>query len=139
MGLEIPTPKTPGDEIRRTEAPAPAFVGFLILALAVLIGLFGWLVLDAMYYIGDDGLPHRATLSAAGHDPAIPEVSFTIFGFKEVSFFTSEQTLVSFWLACIFFCLFAIILLYQRYFLDHITIAKRRFRKWEDEGVQLHG
>ena len=40
--------------------------------------------------------------------------------------------------ACAFFSLWYIIFLWQRFFKDHVTIAKRRFRKWEDEGVQLH-
>jgi hypothetical protein len=30
-----------------------------------------------------------------------------------------------------------VVFLYQRGFVDHVTIAKKRFRKWEDEGVQF--
>ena len=59
-------------------------------------------------------------------------------GFKDVTFFNNEQTIVSFWIAIIFFALTYMIFLYQRFFKDHVTIYKKRFRKWEDEGVQLH-
>jgi hypothetical protein len=138
MGLDIPTPKVPGTEVRRTPARPTAVAGGLIFALLILELVFMGLVFSAVYDL-DGFTPKLAHLSAAGHDPAIPKFGFSIFGFKDVEFFTSEQTLLSFWLACTFFCLFTIIMLYQRCFLDHVTVAKRRFRKWEDEGVQLHG
>jgi uncharacterized membrane protein len=127
-GLEVQTGKVPGTVIRTTPAPRPAFIGFLILVLAVIEFVFVGLVFVA--------IAHNAN-NAAAHDPAIPNGVINI-GFQKIQFFKNEQTIISFWLACIFFCLFEIIFLYQRYFLDHVTIAKRRFRKWEDEGVQLH-
>jgi hypothetical protein len=129
MGLEIQTGKTPGAEVRRTPAPRPAFIGLLILGLLGIILLMAGLVFTAIA---------SGANNAAAHHPDIPEVSFTIFGFKEVSFFKNEQTIISFWLSIIFFSLFYMIFLYQRFFKDHVTINKKRFRKWEDEGVQLH-
>lgn len=122
MGLEIQTGKVPGTEIRRTPATRPAFAGLLILLLTALEVLFIVLVFAA--------LGNNAN-NAGAHDPAISKAPLG-------SLFLNEQTIVSFWLGCVFYCLFGIILLYQRYFTDHVTIAKRRFRKWEDEGVQLH-
>ena len=127
-GLEIPTGKVPGTEVRRTPAPRPAFIGALILILCVIELVFVVLVFMA---IGEHAN------NAATHDPRIPNGTINIY-FQHITFFKNEQTIVSFWLACIFFCLFEIIFLYQRFFMDHVTIAKRRFRKWEDEGVQLH-
>ena len=127
-GLEVQTGKVPGTEVRRTPATRPPFIGFLILVLAAIELLFVVLVFMA---IG------AGANNAAAHDPAIPNGSINM-GFQKIEFFLNEQTIISFWLACIFFCLFGIIFLYQRFFLDHVTIAKRRFRKWEDEGVQLH-
>jgi len=127
-GLEIQTGKVPGTEVRRTPAPRPAFIGALIVILAVIEFTFVVLVFMA--------IAHHAN-NAAAHDPRIPDGTINIY-FQHITFFKNEQTIVSFWLACIFFCLFEIIFLYQRFFLDHVTIAKRRFRKWEDEGVQLH-
>ena len=127
-GLEVQTGKVPGTVVRTTPAPRPAFIGFLILVLAAIELTFTVLVFMA---IGS------GANNAAAHDPAIPNGTINI-GFRQIEFFLNEQTIVSFWLACIFFCLFGIIFLYQRFFLDHVTIAKKRFRKWEDEGVQLH-
>jgi hypothetical protein len=127
-GLEVQTGKVPGTVVRTTPATRPAFIGFLILVLAVIELTFTVLVFMA---IG------AGANNAAAHDPAIPNGTINI-GFRQIEFFLNEQTIVSFWLACIFFCLFGIIFLYQRFFLDHVTIAKKRFRKWEDEGVQLH-
>ena len=127
-GLEVQTGKVPGTVIRRTPAERPAFVGFLILVLAAIELLFVVLIFMA---IG------AGANNAAAHDPAIPNATLNM-GFRQIEFFLNEQTIISFWLACVFFCLFGIIFLYQRFFLDHVTIAKKRFRKWEDEGVQLH-
>jgi preprotein translocase subunit SecG len=127
-GLEIQTGKVPGTVVRTTPAERPPFIGFLILVLAVIELVFVALVFLA---IGN------GANNAAAHDPAIPNGSINM-GFQKIEFFLNEQTIVSFWLACIFFCLFGIIFFYQRYFMDHVTIAKKRFRKWEDEGVQLH-
>ena len=130
MGLEITTNKIPGVEIRRTPASAPAMAGAMILALTVIIFLFIGLIFSAVYsYDSEKGL-HLAKLDALDHDPAIDEAPLG-------TIFKGEQTIVSFWLACTLFSLFFVILLYQRYFLDHVTIAKKRFRKWEDEGVQF--
>lgn len=130
MGLEIPSAKVPGTVVRTTAAPRPAFIGLLIVVLTVIIFVMGGLTMYAVLVKGAN--------NAAAHDPAIPEYTVSIFGFKEFNFFINEQTIVSFWLAVIFFSLFELIFLYQRFFVDHVTIAKRRFRKWEDEGVQLH-
>jgi Na+/proline symporter len=127
-GLEVQTGKVPGTEIRRTPASRPSFIGFLILVLAVIELVFVGLVFTAIGNGAND---------AAAHDPAIPNGAID-FGFQRFEFFLNEQTIISFWLACIFFCLFGIIFLYQRFFMDHVTIAKKRYRKWEDEGVQLH-
>ena len=127
-GLEIPTGKVPGTVVRTTPAPRPAFIGLLILGLAAIEMLFVVLVFWA--------LANHAN-NAAAHDPRIPEFTFNIY-FQQIHFFKNEQTIISFWLACAFFCLWDIIFLYQRFFTDHVTIAKKRFRKWEDEGVQLH-
>ena len=127
-GLEIQTGKVPGTEVRRTPAQRPPFIGLLILALSAIELLFVVLIFMA---IG------AGANNAAAHDPAIPDGHLNM-GFQDIRFFLNEQTIISFWLACTFFCLFGIIFLYQRFFLDHVTIAKRRFRKWEDEGVQLH-
>ena len=128
-GLEVQTGKVPGTVIRRTPAPRPAFAGLLIVASALLELVFVVLVFWA---IG------KGANSASGLDPRIPVFTLDIY-FQKIPFFISEQTLISFWLACIFFLLWYIIFLYQRFFVDHVTIAKKRFRKWEDEGVQLHG
>lgn len=123
MGLEIPTNKTPGDVIRSTEAERPAFIGLLIVGLTALELIFMVLLIA--------GVAQGAN-SATHVDPAISEAPFG-------TVLKSEQQILSFWLAGAFYCLAFIIFLYQRYFMDHVTIAKRRFRKWEDEGVQLHG
>lgn len=127
-GLEIQTGKVPGTVVRRTPAQRPAFIGLLIVALAGIEFLF---VILVFWAVG------TGANSAAGLDPAIPTATLDIY-YQEIPFFTSEQTLISFWLACIFFALWYMLFLYQRYFVDHVTIAKKRFRKWEDEGVQLH-
>jgi hypothetical protein len=127
--LEIQTGKVPGTEVRRTPAPRPAFIGLLILGLLGIILMMTVLTFVAIANGAND---------AAAHDPAIPNVSFSIFGFKEVEFFLNEQTIISFWISIIFFSLWYMIFLYQRFFKDHVTINKKRFRKWEDEGVQLH-
>lgn len=129
MGLEIQTGKVPGAVVRATPAERPAFIGLLILGLLGIILLMTTLVFWAVA---------SGANSAAGLDPAIPTVTFSIFGFKEITFFLSEQTLISFWISIIFFSLTYMIFLYQRYFRDHVTVYKKRFRKWEDEGVQLH-
>lgn len=127
-GLEVQTGKVPGTVVRRTPAPRPAFIGLLIVASALIELTFVVLVFWALA---------NGANSAHGLDPEIPQGTIDIY-FQEIPFFTSEQTLISFWLACTFFTLWFIIFLYQRYFIDHVTIAKKRFRKWEDEGVQLH-
>jgi hypothetical protein len=129
LGLEIPTGKVPGTEIRRTPAERPALIGMLILAGCALILLFASLFFWALVSGAND---------AAAHHPDIPNGKISIFGFISFEFFKNEQTIVSFWLACMFFTLAYILFLYQRFFVDHVTIAKKRFRKWEDEGVQLH-
>jgi hypothetical protein len=134
MGLEIQTGKVPGTEIRRTPAQRPAFIGGLILGLLAIELLFFVLVGMAVYQdmIADptSGIPDAN--NAAGHDPRIPDLVFGPF-----TLFKNEQTIVSFWIACIFFALAFMIFLYQRFFKDHVTISKRRFRKWEDEGGQF--
>lgn len=122
MGLEIRTNKTPGDEIRRTEAERPAMAGFMILALTLLEFVFVYLVFHAVF----NGYNSPTTVGTALQNQPLTAI------------FKSDQQIISLWLACIFFNLSFITFLYQRYFMDHITIAKRRFRKWEDEGVQLH-
>lgn len=127
-GLEVQTGKVPGTVIRRTAASRPAFIGMLIVASALLELVFTVLVFWAIF---------KGANSAAGLDPRIPVVTLDIY-FQKIPFFISEQTLISFWLACIFFLLWYILFLYQRFFVDHVTIAKKRFRKWEDEGVQLN-
>lgn len=121
MGLEIPTNKTPGAVLRETEAQRPAFIGLCIVALTGIE-----LVLMALVFIA---IGNGANM-AADMDPAIKEAFLG-------PVLKSEQQVVSLWLAGVFFNLAFIIFLYQRFFTDHRTIAKRRFRKWEDEGVQL--
>ena len=121
MGLEVPTNKTPGDVLRTTGAERPAFIGMLILLLTVVE-----LVFMALVFIA---LANGANL-ATEVDPKIAAA----FGGKVLK---SEQQIISLWIAGTFYCLAVIIFFYQRYFMDHVTIAKRRFRKWEDEGVQL--
>jgi beta-lactamase regulating signal transducer with metallopeptidase domain len=127
-GLEVQTGKVPGTEIRRTPASRPAFIGFLILVLAAIELVFVGLVFTAIGNGAND---------AAAHDPAIPNSSINM-GFQRIEFFLNEQTIISFWISIIFFSLWYMIFLYQRFFKDHVTINKKRFRKWEDEGVQLH-
>lgn len=131
-GLEIPTGKVPGTEIRRSPAERPAFVGALILGLFVCQLIFLFLIGGALYqdFIAN-GKDIPDANNAAAHDPAID-------GAPLGTLFKNEQTIVAFWIACVFFCLAEMLFLYQRFFKDHVTIAKRRFRKWEDEGVQLH-
>jgi hypothetical protein len=130
--LEIPTGKVPGTEIRRSPAERPAVVGAMILGLLVCQLIFLFLIGSALYQdaIGDGKKVPDAN-NAAAHAPAIDHAPLG-------TLFKNEQTIISFWIACVFFCLAHMVFLYQRYFKDHVTIAKRRFRKWEDEGVQLH-
>lgn len=120
MGLEVQTNKTPGDVLRNTEPERPSFIGLLILSLTVLELVFVSLTFIAVA---------NGANSATAVDPAISEAPFG-------KVLKSEQQIISFWLAGAFYCLAFIIFLYQRFFMDHTTIAKKRFRKWEDEGVQ---
>lgn len=129
MGLEIPTGKTPGTVVRATPAGRPAIVGAMILGLFLIQILFFVLIFWAVFWNGAN--------DAGAKDPAIDQWSDEYL--LGISPFLNEQTIISFWIAMTFFCLFAMILLYQRFFKDHVTITKKRFRKWEDEGVQLHG
>lgn len=121
MGLEIPTNKEPGTVIRETDAPRPALIGLCIVLLTLIEFVFVVLIFWAL---GNN--------ANSAHDMA-PEVAAAPLG--EV--LKSEQQVISLWLAGAFFNLSFIIFLYQRFFMDHVTIAKRRFRKWEDEGVQF--
>ncbi len=122
MGLEIPTNKVPGTVIRSSEPQRPAVIGLAIVALTAIE-----LVLMVLVFIA---LGNGAN-NAADHDPAIDAAPLG-------TIVSNEQSIIALWLAGVFFCLGTITLLYQRYFMDHVTVAKRRFRKWEDEGVQLH-
>lgn len=122
MGLEIPTNKTPGDEIRRTDAERPAVVGLMIVTLTLLQLVLVFLVFYAVV---------KGYNSPTSVGTALEGQPFT-------KILKSDQQIISFWLGGLFINLSFITLLYQRYFMDHVTIAKRRFRKWEDEGVQLH-
>lgn len=121
MGLEIPTNKTPGDEIRRTPGERPQVVGLMIVLLTLLELVFFYLIFDAVAngYNSPSAVTEGVAAAPLG------------------GIFKSDQQIIASWLAGSFYCLSMIILLYQRYFMDHVTIAKRRFRKWEDEGVQL--
>jgi Na+/proline symporter len=121
MGLEIPTNKTPGDEVRRTAAPRPALVGLMIIALT----LIQWVLLVLVFWAVAKGWNSPSHVT--------PQVASAPLG----GILKSDQQIIAAWLGGIFYCLAFIIFLYQRYFMDHVTIAKRRFRKWEDEGVQL--
>lgn len=121
MGLEIATNKTPGEEIRRTPAERPAMAGALILALTVIQFVFLVLVIQAV--AAGWNSPHTIT-----EEVATAPLS---------GLFKSDQQIISSWIAGIFFCISFSALLYQRYFMDHVVLAKRRFRKWEDEGVQF--
>ncbi len=121
MGLEIPTNKTPGTEIRRTAAERPPLVGLMILLLTIIEFVLLALVFNAVWEGWNS--PHTMTEEVA-HAPLS-------------GLFGADQRIIASWFAGIFFCLGFICLLYQRYFMDHVTIAKKRFRKWEDEGVQL--
>ncbi len=135
MGLEIQTGKTPGTVVRATPAPRPAIIGAMILGLFLIQMVYVVLIGMALYQdaIEDPTDPHKpGANNAAEHHPAIDDAPMG-------PMFKNEQTIISFWIAMTFFCLFGMILLYQRYFKDHVTITKKRFRKWEDEGVQLHG
>ncbi len=125
MGLEIATNKTPGQTIRETGAQRPAFIGLCIVALTVIEFVFLALVLNVTLFPGT-----VEPLSAYQMDPHVEEAPLA-------KLWISEQQIVSLWLAGSFFTLSFIIFLYQRFFMDHVTIAKRRFRKWEDEGVQF--
>ncbi len=121
MGLEIPTNKTPGEELRRTPAERPALVGLMILLLTIIEFVLLALVFNAIWEGWNS--PHTMT----------EEVTNAPLS----GLFDGDQRIISSWLAGIFISLGFISLLYQRYFMDHVTIAKKRFRKWEDEGVQL--
>jgi hypothetical protein len=125
MGLEIQTGKVPGTEVRRTAAPRPKIVGLMILGLTGIT----WAMLILTIWAVHDGAN-----DAAKHDPAIPDwhVPYT-----PIVLFKNEQTIISFWISIAFFSMSFAGFLYQRYFRDHVTIAKKRFRKWEDEGVQF--
>ncbi len=125
MGLEIATNKVPGTTIRETEAQRPAFIGLCIVALTVIEFVFVALVLNITLFPGT-----AEPLSAYQMDPEVEAAPLA-------KWFISEQQIVSLWLAGSFFTLSFIIFLYQRFFMDHLTIAKKRFRKWEDEGVQF--
>jgi hypothetical protein len=130
--LEIPTGKVPGTEVRRSLAERPALVGAMILGLFVCQLIFLFLIGGALYQdFISDGKKIPDANNAAAHHPAIDHAPLG-------TLFKNEQTIVSFWIACVFFSLAYMVFLYQRFFKDHVTIAKRRFRKWEDEGVQLH-
>ena len=125
MGLEIQSSKVPGTEIRRTPAQRPAMIGLCIVGLTLIEFVFVALVLNITLFPGTD-----EPLSAHHMDPEVHAQPLA-------PLFVSEQQIVSIWLAGAFFTLAWIVFLYQRYFMDHVTIAKRRFRKWEDEGVQF--
>ncbi len=122
MGLEIQTNKVPGSIIRATPGRRPAIIGLAIVALTAIELVFMTLIFIALA---------SGANNAGDHDPAIDAAPLG-------TVISNEQSIIALWLACVFFCLGTITLLYQRYFMDHVTIAKRRFRKWEDEGVQLH-
>lgn len=130
--LEVQTGKVPGTVVRSTKASRPAFVGALILGLFVVqlifLGLVSMAIWQDMIADPKKGIPDAN--NAAEHDPAIESAPLA-------NLFVNEQTIVSFWLACLFFAFSYMVFLYQRYFRDHTTIVKKRFRKWEDEGVQL--
>lgn len=119
MGLEIPTNKTPGDVARVTEAPRPAIIGWAILALTALELVFAYLI----FYAINNGYNSPTKVTTA--------VANAPFG----AILKSDQQIVAIWLAGLFYCLALIIFLYQRFFMDHVTIYKRRFKKLEDEGV----
>lgn len=122
MGLETTTNKTPGTEVRVTPAPRPPVIGLAIVALTllelllVLLVFYNVLVVGANSPTGLSGETARAPLA---------------------NWFDSDQRVISMWLGGIFINLSVIIFLYQGYFMDHITVVKRRFKKWEDEGVQF--
>lgn len=121
MGLEVPTGKVPGTEIRRTPAPRPQIVGLMILGLTGVVYLMLWLIIAAVMNGANNAAQHA------------PEISDAPLG----GLFLNEQTIISFWIAIAFFSMSYAGFLYQRYFRDHVTIAKKRFKKWEDEGVQF--
>jgi hypothetical protein len=121
VGLEIETNKTAGEEIRRTEAPRPAMAGALILMLTVVEFVLLVLVIQAV--AAGWNSPHTVT----------EEVAAAPFA----GILKSDQQIISAWIAGIMFCIAFTALLYQRYFMDHVILAKKRFRKWEDEGVQF--
>lgn len=121
MGLEIPTNKVPGTEVRRTPGTRPAMAGLMILALTAIQLVFVGLIFNAVA----NGWNSPSAVAPAVHDAFFGKV------------LKSDQQIISAWLAGVFYCLAFTIFLYQKYFMDHVTIVKRRFRKWEDEGVQL--
>jgi beta-lactamase regulating signal transducer with metallopeptidase domain len=123
MGLEIKTNKEPGTVSRVTPAARPPMVGLLIL---LLTGIEFVLIYITSYTV----------FALGANSPSI--TSPQLAGAPLINWFKSDQRIISLWLAGIFFNMAYIIFLYQRFFMDHVTIVKRRFRKWEDEGVQLH-
>jgi hypothetical protein len=132
VSLEIQTGKVPGTVIRASPAERPALVGAMILGLFLCQLIFLGLIGMALYQDAiSDGKKVPDANNAAAHHPAIDHAPLG-------TLFKNEQTIVSFWIACVFFSLAYMVFLYQRFFKDHVTIAKRRFRKWEDEGVQLY-
>lgn len=121
MSLEVQTGKVPGTEVRRTAATRPPIIGLMILGLTGIV----WLMLVLVFVaVANDAN------NAAKHDPAIESAPLA-------GLFVNEQTIISFWLAIAFFSMSFAAFLYQRYFRDHVTIAKKRYKKWEDEGVQF--
>jgi hypothetical protein len=121
MGLEIQTNKEPGTEIRRTPGERPAVVGLMIVLLTLVQLVFVYLIFDAIF---------KGYNSPTMVTPGVAAAPLS-------GIFKSDQQIIASWLAGVFYCLAFITFLYQRYFMDHVTIAKRRFRKWEDEGVGL--
>jgi len=122
MGLETPTGKTPGTETRITEAPQSAVVGLAILLLTGIELVLVVLVFYAVFVTG----ANSPTITSP--DTAQAPLA---------DWFGSDQRIISLWLGAIFVNLAYILFLYQGYFMDHVTVAKRRFKKWEDEGVQF--
>lgn len=125
MGLEIQTNKTPGATIRETEGERPQIIGLCIVVMTLIEFVFLGLIMHITLFPGTE-----QPLLATGMAPEV-ESQFL------APLFVSEQQIVSMWLAGAFFNLSFIIFLYQRFFMDHLVIAKRRFGKWEDEGVQF--
>lgn len=133
MGLEIKTNKTPGEDTRVTPAPRPPVVGVMI----VLLTLIQLVLLGLVFYgIGFNCENPDGQVGACANSPS--ELQEDVAHAPLAGLVKSDQQVISLWLGALFVNLGFITLLYQRYFMDHVTIAKRRFRKWEDEGVQMH-